>query len=182
MVYYQDDNIKIRDICSEDVINLFSCRIDRELNLHDPRPLPHTSTELAAECINFCKRFDIEIMNENIEDRKYKYFIITNDEGNFIGFVNFFSIDKAKKQGEMGVIIGDKRYWRKGIAYTAVKIITKYIFANMEIDRIYIETAETNKPALRLFDKLDFKKCGEYLEEDDFKFIVMEMRRISSFR
>ncbi len=40
MIYYQDENIKIRDICSEDVINLFSCRIDKELNLHDPRPMP----------------------------------------------------------------------------------------------------------------------------------------------
>lgn len=177
--YYQDENIKIRDICSEDVINLFSCRIDKELNLHDPRPTPNTSKELVAECINYCKRFDIEIMNENIEDRKYKYFIITNNEGNFIGFVNFFSIDKVKKQGEMGVIIADKRYWKKGIAFTAINVVTKYIFDNMDINRIYIETGETNKPALRLFDKLGFNKCGEYLEDDDFKFIVMEKRRVS---
>lgn len=178
MIYYQDENIKIRDICSEDVINLFSCRIDKELNLYDPRPIPNTSKELAAECIAYCNRFDTEIMNENIEDRKYKYFIITNNDGNFIGFVNFFSIDKIKKQGEMGVIIADKRYWRKGIAYTAINVVTKYIFNNMEIDRIYIETGETNKPALRLFDKLGFNKCGEYLEDDDFKFIVMEKKRI----
>lgn len=178
MIFYQDENIKIRDICIGDVINLFSSRIDKELNLHDPRPTPNTSKELVAECIAYCNRFDTEIMNENIEDRKYKYFIITNNDGNFIGFVNFFSIDKIKKQGEMGVIIADKRYWRKGIAYTAINVVTKYIFNNMEIDRIYIETGETNKPALRLFDKLGFNKCGEYLEDDDFKFIVMEKKRI----
>ena len=177
MIYYQDDKIEIRDICSEDVISLFSCRIDKEINLHDPRPVPNTSRELVDECINHCKKFDIEIMNENIEDRKYKYFIITNNEGDFIGFVNFFSIDKVKKQGEMGVIIGDKRYWNKGIAYTAIMVALKYIFDNMNIDRIYIETGEMNKPALRLFNKLDFEKCGEYLEDDNFKFIVMEKRR-----
>lgn len=179
MIYYQDENIKIRDICSEDVINLFSCRIDKELNLHDPMPMPNTSKELMTECINFCNRFDIEIMNENIEDRKYKYFIVTNNEGNFIGFVNFFSIDKVKKQGEMGVLIADKRYWKKNIAYTAITLVTKYIFDNMDINRIYIETGEMNKPALRLFDKLGFNKCGEYLEDDNFKFIVMEKWKIS---
>jgi RimJ/RimL family protein N-acetyltransferase len=180
MVYYQDENIKIRDICSEDVINLFTCRIDKELNMHDPRPMPNKSKELVAECIDYCNRFDIEIMNENIEERKYKYFIVTNNEDNFIGFVNFFSIDKVKKQGELGVAIADKRYWKKGIAYTSINAVTKYIFENMDVDRIYIETGEANKPALRLFDKLGFNKCGEYLEDDDFKFIVMEKQRNSN--
>lgn len=177
MIYYQDDKIEIRDICSTDVVSLFSCWVDKEINLYDPRPLPNTSSELIEECKSFCNRFEVEVLNKNLEDRKYKYFIITNKEGNFIGFVNFFSIDKVKKQGEMGVIIGDKRYWNKGIAYTAIQVAIKYTFNNMKIDRIYIETAEINKPALGLFNKLDFKKCGEYLEEDNFKAIVMEKYR-----
>ena len=179
MIYYQDENIKIRDILSDDVVNLFVCRIDKELNLYDPRPIPKTSKELMNECIDFCNRFEAEIMNENIEDRKYKYFIITNNEDNFIGFVNLFSIDKTKKQGEMGVIIADKRYWKKGIAYKSVNVAIKYIFDNMDINRIYIETGETNKPALGLFDKLGFDKCGEYIEDDNFKFIVMEKMMFS---
>lgn len=52
MTYYQDDRIEIRDICSEDVISLFACRIDKEINLHDPRPMPNTSRELVDECIS----------------------------------------------------------------------------------------------------------------------------------
>lgn len=180
MIYYQDDKIKIRDIFEEDVISLFSCRIDKEINLHDPRPMPKTSRELVDECINYCNRFDVEIMNKNVEDRKYKYFIIINNEEDFIGFINLFSIDKVKKQGEMGVTIGDKRYWNKGIAYTAINKVVEYIFNNMGIERIYIETGESNKSALRLFAKLDFKKSGEYLEDDNFKFIIMEKRRLSS--
>lgn len=178
MNYYKDEKITIRDICREDAINLFSCRIDKELNLHDPRPVPRNSKELLEECICFCSRFDDEIMNESLEERKYKYFIITDNKDNFIGFVNFFSIDNVKKQGEMGVIIADKRYFRKGIAYTAVNEVMKYIFDNMDINRIYIETGETNEPALRLFKKLGFNGCGEYNEDENFKFIVMDKQKI----
>lgn len=174
MIYYQDKEIVIRDICSSDVINLFSWQIDKELNKHDPRPIPNSSKGLIKECIDYCHRFDTEIMSPNIEDIKYKYFIITNKEDDAIGFVNFFSIDKIKKQGEMGVAIGDKRYWKKGIAFAAIRIAVDYILNTMDINRIYIETGEGNKPALRLFEKLDFKKCGEYIEDDGFKFIVME--------
>jgi RimJ/RimL family protein N-acetyltransferase len=182
MIYYQDDKIKIRDICAQDVVDLFSCSVDRELNLHDPKSIPCTSKELVSECINYCRRFEDEVMNEDAAAVKYKYFIITNNEDYFIGFVNFFSIDKERKQCEMGITIGDKRYWRKGIAYTAIKIAEKYIFDNMDIDRIYIETGENNEPALRLFKKLGFQRCGEYLEEDDFKFIVMEKKRFGFVR
>lgn len=177
MIYYEDNDIKIRDICDEDVISLFSWSIDKEINKHDPRPMPNNSIELLKECMNYCNRFDGEIINKNIQDRKYKYFMITNFKGQPIGFVNFFSIDIEKKQGEMGVVIGDKRYWKRGIACRAVDTAVNYIFRNMDIDRIYIETGENNIPALSLFKKLYFKKCGEYVEDEDFKFIVMEKRK-----
>ncbi|MDP4088608.1 MAG: GNAT family N-acetyltransferase [Bacillota bacterium] len=182
MIYYEDGRIKVRDICSEDVISLFMCWIDKEVNRYDPRPIPRTSKELAAECLDFCNRFDIEVINENIEEIKYKYFIITDNEGSFIGFVNFFSMDRIKKQGEMGIIIGDKRWWNKGIAYTAIKPAMEYIFDVMGFERIYIETGESNKPALRLFEKLDFIKCDEYVEDDGFKFVVMEKLKNSFYR
>ena len=121
-------------------------------------------------------------MNEDITERKYKYFIITNKEDKIIGYVNFFSIDHIKYQGEMGIKIGDKRYWRKGIAYTAIKIAINYIFEYMDIKRIYIETTETNKPAIGLLQKLEFNYCGQYIEDDDFKFIVMERKKKDEIR
>lgn len=174
MNYYIDDQITIRDIKEEDAPNLFTWSIDKELNKHDPRPLPMSNAGLLQHCMDFCRRFNIEIMNENINARKYKYFIITDNEDNPIGFVNFFGINKEKRQGEMGVIIGDKRCWKKGIAFKAVSIVVEYIFNNMDIGRIYIETGESNIPSIKLFTKAGFVKCGEYLEEDGFKFIVME--------
>ncbi|MGF7059509.1 GNAT family N-acetyltransferase [Brassicibacter mesophilus] len=177
MIYYEDNEIIIRDIIDEDVVNLFMWQLDKEINKHDPRPIPNSSKALVEECINYCKKFDTEIVNKNVDDRKYRYFIISNHKNQPIGFVNFFSINKVKKQGEMGVIIGDKRYWNKGIGYKSVNIVTDYIFSNMNIDRIYIETGENNIPALRLFEKLGFKKCDEYTEDEGFKFIVMEKRK-----
>jgi RimJ/RimL family protein N-acetyltransferase len=178
MVYYQDNEIKIRDILHEDVVNLFIWRLEKEINKHDPRPIPHTSKELIDECIDFCERFDGEIINENIHERKYRYFVISNLHDESIGFVNFFSIDRTKKQGEMGVVIGDKRYWNKGIGYRAVKAAIDYIFSNMDIDRIYIETGEKNISAHKLFQKLGFVKCDEYMEEENFKFVIMEKRKM----
>lgn len=176
MIYYEDGRIKIRDIEQGDIINLFSCRIDREINKYDPRPIPSNSKELIQECKIYCNNFERNVINDNKEDRMYRYFIVTDKEENFIGFVNFFSIDTVEKQCEMGVTIGNKRYWRKGIAYDSIRVAMNYIFNNMDINRIYVEIEENNKPSLALFNKLDFKKCDEYLEDEEFKFIVMDIK------
>ncbi|MTI71608.1 MAG: GNAT family N-acetyltransferase [Firmicutes bacterium] len=174
MIYYKDDEIKIRDVSSDDINYLFMWNIDKELNKYDPKPIPKSPQELLEECKVFCKKFETEIINQDFIKRKYKYFIITNHNDYPIGFVNLFSIDKIKKQGEMGVIIGDKRYFKKGIAYKSIKNVIEYIFNNTDNEKVYIETSEFNIPALKLFEKLDFKRVDEYIEDDKFKFIVME--------
>jgi len=176
LIYYKDNQISIRDLCKEDVTALFSWWIDKEINRFDPRPIPGSSMELVKECNIYCEMFNRDIMG-NESERKYRYFIICDMENRPIGFVNFFSVDKEKKQCELGVAIGDKRYWKKGIALKAVTIVIDYIFTNLSIDRIYIETGENNEPALGLFSKLGFINCGEDMD-CGFKFIVMEKRNI----
>jgi len=174
--YFQDEEIVIRDIIQEDAIPLFSWWVDREINKYDPRPIPTNSAELLSECERFCKSFNKEVVNIHLKHIKYKYFMIDNRYNQAIGFVNIFSFDAENKQCELGIEIGDKRYWEKGIASKAVMVAVDYIFNNMDIERIYIETGESNIPALKLFEKLGFIKCNEMIDEG-FKFIVMEKKK-----
>jgi RimJ/RimL family protein N-acetyltransferase len=176
LIYFQDEEIIIRDIIEEDAISLFGWSIDGEINKYDPRPIPTNSFELLKECESFCKRFETEVMSIEFKQRKYKYFVICNIHQQAIGFVNIFGFDAENKQCELGIEIGDKRYWKKGMASKSVRIVSDYIFNNMDIGRIYIETEESNIPALRLFDKLGFMKCDEIIDEG-FKFIVMEKKQ-----
>lgn len=173
MIYYSSANIKVRDIEERDSINLFMWNIDRELYMFDPIPIPNSAENLIGYCKEFCIKFKNEIMNENHSKRKYKYFIITDDNDNAIGYVNMFGFNEENHSCELGVIIGDKRYWNKGIGYEAVRLVMDYAFTNMNLKRIFIETGEHNINAIKLFNKLKFRKCDEYLD-DDFKFIVME--------
>lgn len=174
MKYYTDDQIIIRDLIPEDVVFLFASFIDKEIYEHDPIPRPVNSKELYEWCGNHCANFENNLAEKDLPDKKFHYFIITNTNEQPIGFIIFFNVDKEKMQGEMGIEIGDKRYWRQGIALKAITEIEKHIFTTMNIKRIYIETGETNKASLKLFEKLKYTRCGEYMENDSFKFIVME--------
>lgn len=174
MNYYSDGQIIIRDLIPEDVVPLFIWFIDKELYEYDPRPRPSNINEFFEWCKMHCYNFENAIAEKDLPDKKFEYFIITNIKEQPIGFINFFNVDKDKMQGEMGVIIGDKRYWKKGIASKAILEVEKHIFSTKNINRIYIETGEKNQAALKLFEKLKYIKCDEYMETDSFKFIVME--------
>lgn len=174
LIYHEDENIVIRDIIEEDIVSLFTWWVDKEINKYDPKPIPTNCVELVRECESYCQRFETEVITSDYSKRKYKYFIVCNKDGQPIGFVNLFSFDAENKQCEMGVEIGDKRYWRKGIAEKAIQIVIGYLFSKTDIRRVYIETGETNAPALSLFKKLNFIKCDEIMDEG-FKFIMMEL-------
>ncbi|ERJ13121.1 GNAT family N-acetyltransferase [Haloplasma contractile] len=176
MQYYSDDLIKIRDIKDSDVNHLFRWWIDPELNKYDPRPYPNDVNSLLKEAEGFCKRFEEEIITECVSSRAYEYFIITNNDDVPIGFINFFNQKKEIGEGEMGIILGEKNYHNRGIGTKALLFITDYLFNKMNINRIYIETLESNLPAIRLFSKVNFNKCGEYVDED-LRAVVMEKRR-----
>ncbi|SMC24005.1 Protein N-acetyltransferase, RimJ/RimL family [Clostridium acidisoli DSM 12555] len=173
MIYFENEKIKIRSVIQEDIVYLFSWWIDKEVYRNDPKPMPCNSKEVLQECKSYCETFECEIVNNS----RYEYFMIVNREDYPIGFVNFFDVNKEKGDGELGVIIGDKRYWNKGIASLAVSKVKKILFNRPEINRIHIETAEGNLAARKLFKKLGFNECSKYLDEG-FKFIVMESRRL----
>lgn len=37
------------------------------------KPIPRNAKELISECNDYCMRFDKEVMNDNVENIKYKY-------------------------------------------------------------------------------------------------------------
>ncbi len=174
-MYYSDDQIKIRDVNEKDIPYLFQWWIDKSLNKHDPRPLPTSVRTLKEECDAYCKMFKSEIMNPVASENIYKYYIITNSKEEPIGFINTFDFNTNNDDAELGIFIGDKSYWNKGIASKSMNFIIDYHFNELSFKRIHIETGETNKVALGLFEKLGFTKCGELVEEDGFKFIIMEI-------
>lgn len=173
MQYYSDKQIIIRDVQHDDAPFLFSWWIDRTLCKHDPRPLPVNTKTLQSECENYCRIFDTQIMNPVPEKNIYKYYIITNLENDPIGFINTFSYNEDMTDAELGIFIGDKSYWGKGIASRSLDYIVNMHFNEMGFNRIHVETGEGNEKSLKLFKNLGFTDCGEYLDEG-FKFLVLE--------
>jgi [ribosomal protein S5]-alanine N-acetyltransferase len=67
--------------------------------------------------------------------------------------------DIHRKSAEIGYFIGEP-FWNKGIATTAVNLITQYGFENLDIVRIHTGIFEYNTASQRVLEKCGFIKEG----------------------
>ncbi len=106
---------------------------------------------------------------------KHQFAIKTRD-GRHIGNCACYGIDKAKGEAEIGIMIGDRRYWDKGYGTNAVSSLVQYTFNQVNSIRIHLKTLESNKRAQRCFFKCGFTVCGNIINNGN-NFVLMELLR-----
>ena len=80
----------------------------------------------------------------------------TNDDA-FIGYTSLSDISSGD-ECEFSVFILDKNYWGKGIAKEATLLTLGHAFRDLGMKKVTLETSEFHENALRLYEKVGFKK------------------------
>lgn len=96
----------------------------------------------------------------NNVDRKNTMFLSINFQDDFIGTLKVYAINQLYRSAGIGIAIGDKNYWGKGIASEVIKIIKEYLFETMGLERLHAGYYETNKGMEKAFLKNGFEIEG----------------------
>ncbi len=99
-------------------------------------------------------------------------------DGKLIGTVGIHRINWASRNGYLGIAIFDKGFWNRGIGTEATSLILKYAFEYLNLHKILLEVYEYNERAIRVYEKLGFKREGilrknHYLKGKYYDVIVM---------
>jgi [ribosomal protein S5]-alanine N-acetyltransferase len=78
-----------------------------------------------------------------------------------IGNIKLDNFDWIANTCELGILVGDKNYWAKGIGYEACKLILLFAFNELEIRKVILAVYENNTSAIKLYEKLGFIKEGQ---------------------
>lgn len=73
-----------------------------------------------------------------------RVFAIEDQAGQHIGNVMYYNIDERRGEAELGITIGDKRYWGHGYGSDAVVTFLQYLFRETTLRRIYLNTLDWN--------------------------------------
>lgn len=77
-----------------------------------------------------------------------------------IGNVKLDYLDPKAMVAELGILIGDKDFWGKGIAQEACYLAMKFGFDHMQLRKIYLAVYESNPAAKKVYEKLGFTLEG----------------------
>ena len=83
----------------------------------------------------------------------------------YLGGCGIKEVDWKNSKVVVGIFIGNKEYWNKGYGTDAMRVLIKFIFNEMNINKIKLNVYEFNERAIRSYEKCGFKKEGVLRKE-----------------
>jgi [ribosomal protein S5]-alanine N-acetyltransferase len=103
--------------------------------------------------------------------------IVDKEKNKHIGNIKLGPINSIHRYGDIGIILGEKKYWGKGLATEAIETITNFGFKNLDLNKITAGCYENNVGSLKAFQKAGFEI--EYVQKKQYLF---EGKFINAFR
>ena len=119
--------------------------------------------EVAAG-ITFTRRI-IDVSRERdllarLADKPYHFSIVALDGDELIGNCGIGDVSPVDRTGELGILIGDKRFWNRGFGTDAVRLLLRFGFLTLGLNNIRLRVHAFNERAIRCYEKCGFKQCG----------------------
>jgi [ribosomal protein S5]-alanine N-acetyltransferase len=73
-----------------------------------------------------------------------------------IGNIKIDHFDWISRTCELGLLIGNKDFWGKGVGYEACKLTLTYAFETLNIRKVTLAVYDNNQAAIGLYKKLGF--------------------------
>lgn len=83
--------------------------------------------------------------------------IFFKENNKHIGNIKLEPINFKNLKATIGILIGDKDYWGKGIATEAVMLLIDYGFQKLNLKEINLGVILENKAAIRVYKKVGFR-------------------------
>lgn len=95
----------------------------------------------------------------------YSFAIETLEDEKYIGGCGVNHIDWKNSAVTVGIFIGDKNYWSRGYGTDAMNLLVKFIFEQMNVNKVKLQVYSFNDRARKCYEKCGFVKEGILRQE-----------------
>lgn len=134
--------------------------------INDPEVNKYLEVRHKKQTIDTLKGFYDQI---NSSEDSIIFAIIDNETKKHIGNIKLGPINWQHKNAVLGLMIGDKNFWRKGLGTEAVKLLLGYSFDILGLHKLSLGLIAENNIAFKLYKKVGFKEEGHMKEECFFE-------------
>lgn len=149
--FLQDEYIYLRPVDEVDANDAYlSWLNDREVTLGMVSGrYPTTQSQLVSY---------IRSVNQNAQGVMLA--ICLNETGLHIGNIKIDNFDHPSGTCELGLMIGDKQHWGKGIAKSACRLVLGYAFHTLNMRKVSLTVYSNNPAAISVYRSIGFQEEG----------------------
>jgi [ribosomal protein S5]-alanine N-acetyltransferase len=133
--------------------------------LNDPEVTRYTETGIFPSTAA-----DLEKYYHDVSTSKSQVMlaIVDKKSGQHIGNVKLGPIHWIHRNATFGILIGEKKFWGRGVGLEATRLMVEYGFTRLNLHRIGLGVFADHEAAVRCYEKVGFKVEGR-LREDLFQ-------------
>lgn len=94
---------------------------------------------------------------ENSQFSDDRTFSIMDEEGRLIGYCGIAHLDWSERRCSVWLIIGEKDVWNQGYGYDGMKVLLRYLFQELHINRVGLFVDVTNSRAISVYQRCGFR-------------------------
>lgn len=151
-VFLKGKKVMLRALQEEDIN-------ERYLSwLHDQEVTKYMETGIFPTTLKELRNF----YNKVAKSRTDLMFAIIDKKNNLhIGNIKLGSINWVHRFADLGIMIGDKKYWGSGYGQDACKLLLAYAFERLNLNKVILGVYVIHKSAIRVYQKVGFKIEGK---------------------
>jgi len=142
--------IYLRALENDDLPNLLKWLTDEKITYYLQQGDRPPTIEILKDA------YDVEGKNST----QISFAVIDKKLNKHIGWTGLYEINWLSRNAEIRIFVGDKNFWRKGIAYESQKLLTEYSFDKLNLHRIHAGTNIECMGEQGALKKLFFTKEG----------------------
>ena len=127
---------------------------DREVSRYNSHAIFPNSLDKALKYIEAIENSQSEVV----------FAIRWKKNNEHIGNASIQKINWVYKSGELAILIGNKKYWNKGVGSEVYNLIIEYGFDTLNLNRIYSGQTVSNNGMVKVCEKSGMKKEGIFRE------------------
>jgi [ribosomal protein S5]-alanine N-acetyltransferase len=93
-------------------------------------------------------------------DARRDRFAIIDPDGGFLGMISYYNVNFEYRNAELGIYIGDRDFWSRGIGTEAILTLLTHLFRHTNLSQVYLTTYAANTRAQACYRKCGFEVTG----------------------
>jgi RimJ/RimL family protein N-acetyltransferase len=88
-----------------------------------------------------------------------------NSSWRHVGAAGFHQVDWCGRSAEMGIFIGEKSVWNRGVGTDATRTLARWAFDSLNLNRVHLRVFDDNPRAIHCYERVGFVIEGRLRQE-----------------